>query len=221
MARVAVDPTILAHGWIFVGRRRQLLVVFALTKLRRLAEQPDLKLMQDLASSTQGIEVHGGAALDSQVIEWIEDIAPGAPTDLELVGSRPLFDLVTAGVRAECKREPDLYEKVLDGRIEPLAVDYATIPERQAREPDPLEQALHAGFHGQCDVIVSDALAGRYGSPAELNDNAGHAVELRSFEDFVGSYVEGNGFELAQINPRLAADVTKALQSVHPGRARL
>ena len=109
MLRIAVDPTILAHGWVFVGPRRRLLVLFALARLRQRAEEPDLQLMQDLARQHPGATVHGGVALDRAKVErLIERIAPAAPTDLALVGSKPLFDAVTATAEADCRSDPDL-----------------------------------------------------------------------------------------------------------------
>lgn len=221
MPRVAVDPVILSHGWIFVGRRRQLLVVLGLTKLRRLVDQPDLPLMEDLARGVQGAEVHGGVALDREPIEaFLDRVVADMPTDLELVGSRPLFDLVTAEVETECRREPDLYEKVLDGRIEPFAVDYAAVPRMVEAPEDPVEQTLHAAVYGHCEVIVSDALAKRYPGRGELS-TGGRVFQLTSFEDFVRLFVECDGFELAQIDPHLVAALTRLLQSIHPNRAHL
>jgi hypothetical protein len=221
MARVAVDPAILSHGWIFVGRRRQLLVLFGATKLRRLVDQPDLELMQQLARGVQGAEVHGGVALRREpIVAFLNSIAADMPTDLELVGSRPLFDLVTAEVETECRREPDLYEKVINGRIEPFAMDYAAVPPTVEALEDPVEQTLHAAVYGHCDVIVSDALARRYPGRGRLSADD-RVFQLTSFEDFIRLFVERNGVELARIDPQLMAPLARLLQSIHPNRARL
>lgn len=166
------------------GERRRLLVLFAYAKLRAMLVDSDQALAHRLAPPVEGIEIGGSVDVPREEIEaWCAELPDGAPNDLQLVGARPLLDLVEELIRSSCERMPDLYDVVADVRTEPLCCDYVTLG---SGDHSVDEWLLLAAVNANADVIGTDGLAFLGGIYARAD---GARVAVLDFDACVNRYV--------------------------------
>jgi hypothetical protein len=89
-----IDPRILQHALIHEGERRKLLVLLANGNLAAREAHPDDPMMREFARETGALKVRASAQPDAgSVASWRARLPDGAPDDIVLIGTRPLFDL--------------------------------------------------------------------------------------------------------------------------------
>jgi hypothetical protein len=191
-------------------------VLFAYAKLKAKLAEPDRELVDQLARTLADTEIGGLVDVPREDIDkWFADIPRGAPDDLRLVASRPLFDVVEELIARSCHTMPELIEVVTKVSTQPVCYDYVAPPGLATNENHSVDEwLLLTGLDAKVDLIVSDELGVRYWTVDARE------VQALDFDGFVDRYVNQAPFRLDQIDGDLLVGACHLLQPAGYPRAR-